>query len=124
MWGFSPRENPDTTTYKGRTLSEAYSRPALWLRSDLSRLVRLFNVATPAQVKYKDLERRFKTLDWKKTQADELIHRLQVDNQIRYDLTQQMRELEERTRLENRDLKAENKKMSAKLSVAKVDQAA
>ena len=79
---------------------------------------------TPAACKYKALESKFRFLDWKKTQADELIHRLKVDNQIRFDLTQEARDMEEKTRVINVSLAAENKKMAAKLAAKKVDQSA
>ena len=60
MWGFSPRQNADTTYHKGRTLNDRYTREELWLRSDVSRLIKLFDVATPGEVKYKTLETKFR----------------------------------------------------------------
>ena len=87
----------------------------------MARLVRLFEVATPAEVRYKELETKYKNLEFKKAMADEMIRRLKVDNVIRIEATQQMRELEEETMRETRELRAANKEMSAKLTVERAD---
>ena len=50
-----------------------------------------------------------------------MIRKLQADNQIRFDLTQQVRELEEKTRQENWDLIAANKEKIAKLTAERTD---
>lgn len=50
MWGLSARSNPETIFFNGDSLRQKYSNQELWLRSDLVRLTKIFNVATPEKV--------------------------------------------------------------------------
>ena len=50
MWGFGKSESPETVEYMGETLDSKYKGEQLWLRSDLSRLLSLFDVGVPQSV--------------------------------------------------------------------------
>ena len=50
MWGISPRDSPDTLNFKGGSLREKYSSSELWLRSDIARLTKIFDIATPERI--------------------------------------------------------------------------
>ena len=56
MWGMSPRTNPDTIFFRGNCLRYKYSREELWLRSDVVRLTKVFNVATPDKVELEGIK--------------------------------------------------------------------
>ena len=51
MWGFQDDEKPENLIYMGQPLAAKYNREELWLRSDLSRLLELFKVGIPTNIK-------------------------------------------------------------------------
>lgn len=50
MWGFNNNQNISNVKYQGQTLEQRYNREELWLRSDVSRLLELFEIATPCKI--------------------------------------------------------------------------
>ena len=65
MWGITAESTCDTITYNGRTLRAKYTQPELWLRSDLVRLEKIFNVATPDKCDLEFIQKRYNKLQWK-----------------------------------------------------------
>lgn len=55
MWGISPRNGTDHIHFNGHYLRDKYSAAELWLRSDICRLTKVFNVATPEKVELESI---------------------------------------------------------------------
>lgn len=65
MWGLSPRTNPDSVFFNDKSLREKYTKQELWLRSDVYRLTKIFNIATPDRVELEGIRKQFNMLQWK-----------------------------------------------------------
>ena len=65
MWGVSPRTNLDTIFFNNDTLRYKYTMQELWLRSDVVRLAKIFNVATPEKVELEAIKKSFNMVQWK-----------------------------------------------------------
>ena len=46
MWGLPPQESLDTLRFNGGSLRDKFSMSELWLRSDIARLTKIFDIAT------------------------------------------------------------------------------
>ena len=66
MWGFSQFESPKNVIYKGESLENKYKREQLWLRSDISRLLHIFDVGTPTSVALEQAELEIKKLKYER----------------------------------------------------------
>ena len=57
MWGVTPRTNPDTIYFNGDAIRNKYTKEELWLRSDIVRVTKIFNVATPEKVELESIKK-------------------------------------------------------------------
>ena len=83
MWGFKENETPQNVSYMGESLKSKYRRPELWLRSDLSRLLELFNVAIPAQIDLYGIEREFAELKHEYHKQERVVKNLNLELKMR-----------------------------------------
>lgn len=63
MWGKSPSSNNlDKIFFNGKSLRYKYSKQELWLRSDVVRLTKIFNIATPDKVELESIKKQFNVI--------------------------------------------------------------
>ena len=84
MWGISPRSNPDTIFFNGDCLRKKYLEQELWLRSDVVRLSKIFNVATPEKVELEGIKKQFNMIQWKNNQMDDTLSSQQKELRLRW----------------------------------------
>ena len=84
MWGISPRTNPDTIFFNNDSLRVKYTKEELWLRSDLVRLEKIFNVATPEKVELESIRSSFNMMQWKNNQMEDMITTQQKELRVRW----------------------------------------
>lgn len=84
MWGMSPRTNPDTIFFNGDSLRYKYSTEELWLRSDVVRLTKIFNVATPDKVELEGIKKQFNMIQWKSNQMEDTLSTQMKELRLRW----------------------------------------
>ena len=81
MWGFSQCETPHTVLYLGKSLESKYKREELWLRSDVTRLQQLFNVATPTSVALEQAQFEIQQLKYERDSQAKVITNINMEHQ-------------------------------------------
>ena len=124
MWGITPRTNPDTIFYNNDSLRKKYSLQELWLRSDIVRLSKIFNVATPEKVELESIKQSYNMMQWKNNQMDDMISTQQKELRVRWKQVETFKLKEINLLKEQSRLLAENTHMKGILEVGKHDKGA
>ena len=124
MWGISPRTNPDSIVFNGYTLREKYSREEMWLRSDIVRLTKIFNVATPEKVELESIKKSYNMIQWKNNQMEDLNLSQQKELRVRWRQVENLKLRELDLLKEQSRLLTDNTHMKGILDVVKVDKSA
>ena len=71
-----------------------YKSEQLWLRSDISRLLKIFDVATPTSVSLEKAQSEIKQLKYELTRQEKFNQNLNMELKMRYELLHQLKEKE------------------------------
>ena len=124
MWGLSPRTNPDSVFFNDKSLREKYTKQELWLRSDVYRLTKIFNIATPDRVELEGIRKQFNMLQWKNNQMDDMLLSTQKELRIRWKQIDQLKKLEVELVQEQSRLSSENIRLHSIIDVPKFEKGA